>query len=118
MDQSGASVASNRPIKIYTLYAVKLDSLIEFRDGNGNNVADHARVYNSTTGGFTDYFNPLGDTLYKKVDLKTNWTRSPIIEANGTTYRNSTFKLTAQNQPYSAGAKYTRSLPGLRPLVR
>lgn len=118
VDQSGASVASNRPIKIYTLYAVKLDSLIEFRDGNGNNVADYARVYNSTTGGFTDYFNRLGDTLYKKVDLKTNWTRSPIVEANGTTYRNWMFNLTAQNQPYSAVANYTGSVAGVLPLVR
>src|SRR2546428_11591844 len=118
VDQAGASVASNRPIKIYTLYAVKLDSLIEFRDGNGNNVADYARVYNSTTGGFTDYFNRLGDTLYKKVDLKTNWTRSPIIEANGATYRNWTFNLTAQNQPYSAVAKYTGAVAGIRPLGR
>src|SRR3989442_7566534 len=118
VDQSGASVGSNRPIKIYTLYAVKLDSLIEFRDGNGNNVADYARVYNSTTGCFTDYFNRLGDTLYKKVDLKTNWTRSPIVEANGTTYRNWMFNLTAQNQPYSAVANYTGSAAGVLPLVR
>src|SRR5438552_13297296 len=118
VDQSGASVASNRLIKIYTLYAVKLDSLMEFRDGNGNNVADYARVYNSTTGGFTDYFNRLGDTLYKKVDLKTNWTRSPIVEANGTTYRNWMFNLTAQNQPYSAVANYTGSVAGVLPLVR
>jgi len=118
VDQAGASVASNRPIKIYTLYALKLDSLIEFRDGNGNSVADYARVYNSMTGGFTDYFNRLGDTLYKKVDLKTNWTRSPIVEANGTTYRNWMFNLTAQNQPYSAVANYTGSVAGVLPLVR
>src|SRR5437870_6910281 len=117
-DQANTSVATNRPIKIYTLYALKLDSLIEFRDGNGNNIADYARAYNSTTGGFTDYYARLTDTLYKKVDLKTNWTRSPIVAANGTTYRNWMFNLTAQNQPYSAVANYTGSLPGIRPLVR
>src|SRR5437870_10889226 len=118
VDQSGASVASNRPIKIYTLYAVKLDSLIEFRDGNGNNVADYARVYNSTTGGFTDYYARLTDTLYKKVDLRTNWTRSPIVEANGTTYRNWTFSLSAQNLTYAPVANYTGSVAGVLPLVR
>ncbi len=117
-DQAGGTVASNRPIKIYTLYAVKLDSLIEFRDGNGNGIADYARVYNSTTGRFTNYFSRLGDTLYKKVDLNTNWTRSQIVEANGTTYRNWTFDLTARNRTYSAVANYTGSVAGVLPLVR
>ena len=117
-DQANTSVATNRPIKIYTLYALKLDSLIEFRDGNGNNIADYARAYNSTTGGFTDYYARLTDTLYKKVDLRTNWTRSPIVEANGTTYRNWTFSLSAQNLTYAPVANYTGSVAGVLPLVR
>src|SRR5213596_2003081 len=117
-DQANTSVATNRPIKIYTLYALKLDSLIEFRDGNGNNIADYARAYNSTTGGFTDYYARLTDTLYKKVDLRTNWTRSPIVEANGTTYRNWTFSLSAQNLTYAPVANYTSSVAGVLPLVR
>src|SRR3989449_8598578 len=33
-DEQGRSYAENRPIKIYTLYAVQLDSLVEFRDSN------------------------------------------------------------------------------------
>ncbi len=117
VDQAGASVATNRPIKIYTLYAAKLDSLIEFRDLNGNGIADYARVYNSTTGGFTTYIN-RGDTLFKKVDLNTNWTLSPIVQANGTSYRNWTFNLTARNLPYTAVANYTGSVAGVLPLVR
>src|SRR5260221_632970 len=40
------------------------------------------------------------------------------MEAEGTTYRNWTFNITAQNQPYSAVANYTGSLAGIRPLVR
>src|SRR5437867_13075726 len=44
-DEQGRSYAENRPIKIYTLYAVKLDSLVEFRDSNGNGIANYARVY-------------------------------------------------------------------------
>jgi hypothetical protein len=118
VDPSGGIVASNRPIKIYTLYAVKLDSLIEFRDGNGNGIADYARVYNATTGRFTNYFGRLGDTLYKRVDLNTNWTRSPIVEGSGATYRNWTFNLTAQDQPYAAVANYSGSVAGALPLVR
>src|SRR5712664_1633950 len=78
VDQGGRSVAENRSIKIYTLYAVKLDSLVEFRDLNVNSIADYARVYNATTHRFSDYIN-RGDTLYKKVDLNTNWTASPVV---------------------------------------
>src|SRR5207249_2320051 len=115
---ANTSVATNRRIKIYTLYALKLDSLIEFRDGNGNNIADYARAYNSTTCGFTDYYARLTDTLYKKADLRTNWTRSPIVEANGTTYRNWTFSLSAQNLTYAPVANYTGSVAGVLPLVR
>src|SRR6266704_723030 len=47
VDQQSRPVTENRPIKIYTLYAVKLDSLVEFKDSNGNGIANYARVYNS-----------------------------------------------------------------------
>src|SRR5256886_10559842 len=99
-DTQNRTIAENRPIKIYTLYAVKLDSIIEFRDTNRNNVADYGRLYNSTTGRFSDYFNRL-DTLYKKVDLHTNWTRDAIQRTNDTTYRTWTFNLTAGNLSYT-----------------
>src|SRR5437867_12721121 len=78
-DGQGRSYAENRPIKIYTLYAVKLDSLVEFRDSNGNGIANYARVYNSTTDRFSDYIN-RADTLYKKVDLNTSWTAGSIVQ--------------------------------------
>src|SRR3989442_11208250 len=35
-DEQGRSYAENRPLKIYTLYAGKLDSLVESIDSNGN----------------------------------------------------------------------------------
>src|SRR2546426_1149421 len=70
-DEQGRSYAENRPIKIYTLYAVKLDSLVEFKDSNGNGIANYARVYNTTTDRFSDYMN-RADTLYKKVDLNVS----------------------------------------------
>src|SRR3989441_1352167 len=100
-DAQGRSYAENRPIKIYTLYAVKLDSLVEFKDSNGNGIANYARVYNTTTDRFSDYIN-RADTLYKRVDLNTSWTAGSIIQSNGTAYRSWTFHLTAQNLPYAA----------------
>src|SRR2546422_16749 len=115
-DEQGRSFAENRPIKIYTLYAVKLDSLVEFKDSNGNGIADYARVYNSTTDRFSDYIN-RADTLYKKVDLNTSWTAGSIVQSNGTAYRSWTFNLSAQNLPYVAVANYTGSVAGTLPLV-
>jgi len=116
-DQQGGNVAQNRPIKIYTLYAVKLDSLVEFKDSNGNGIANYARVYNSTTDRFSDYLN-RADTLYKKVDLNTSWTAGSIVQSNGTAYRSWTFNLSAQNLPYVAVANYTGGVAGTLPLVR
>ena len=117
VDQQGRTVAENRPIKIYTLYAVKLDSLVEFKDSNGNGIANYARVYNGTTDRFSDYIN-RADTLYKRVDLNTSWTASAIVQSNGTTFRSWTFNLSAQNLPYAAIANYTGSVAGTLPLVR
>ena len=118
VDPQNRSVAQNVPLKIYTLYAVKLDSIVEYRDNNPrNNVADYGRVYNSTTGRFTNYFNRV-DTLYKKVDLKTNWTASPITSSTGTDYRSWTFNLTAGNLTYTNVANYTAPISGPTPLVR
>src|SRR5438034_1160195 len=79
VDSQGRTLLDNRAIKIYTLYAMKLDSIVEFRDNNGNGIADYARVYNGTTNRFSNYINRAGDVLYKKVDLNTNWTAGPIV---------------------------------------
>src|SRR5438309_1746375 len=101
VDPQNRSVSQTRPIKIYTLYAVKLDSIVEFRDRNANSVADYGRLYNSTTSRFSDYFNRI-DTLYKKVDLHTNWTAGTIVRSSGPDYRSWTFNLTAGNLSYTA----------------
>jgi hypothetical protein len=121
VDSQGRSIIENRAIKVYTLYAMKLDSIVEFRDGNNNNVADYFRAFNGTTGKFSNYYaRPAsGDTLYKRVDLNTNWTAGPIVRANGTGYRSWTFNLSAQNLSYGAVANYTGPMPGAPlPLVQ
>src|SRR5882762_8785014 len=56
VDSQGRTILDNRAIKVYTLYAIKLDSIVVFRDLNGNNVANYARGYNSTTNSFSNYF--------------------------------------------------------------
>ena len=117
VDSQGRDVASNRPIKVYTLYAVKLDNLLEFRDENRNGIAEYARTYNETTERFSDYVN-AGDTLYKKADLHRNWTRSAIVRTNTTTTRSWTFNLTAQGLPYERIAGWTGSTAGSLESVR
>ena len=117
VDPQNRSVSQNRPIKIYTLYAVKLDSIVEFRDRNANSVADYGRLYNSTTSRFSDYFNRI-DTLYKKVDLHTNWTAGTIVRSSGPDYRSWTFNLTAGNLSYTAIANSSANTALPTPLVR
>ncbi len=111
----GQQVAANRPIKIYTLYAIKLEDIIEFRDSNGNKVADHTRTYDGSN--FT-YLQEGADNFYKKVGLRTSWTRSPIVRSNGTEWRNWNFNVSAQNLPYQPVANYSGSLAGGVELVR
>jgi len=118
VDSQGRTILDNRAIKVYTLYAMKLDSIVEFRDLNGNNVANYARGYNSTTNSFSNYFG-RGDTLYKRVDLHTNWTLGSINRTSGTTFRSWTFNLSAQNLSYRAVANYSGGLPAAPlPLVQ
>src|SRR5436189_612136 len=117
VDSQGRTLLDNRAVKIYTLYAMKLDSIVEFRDNNGNGIADYARVYNGTTNRFSNYINRAGDVLYKKVDLNTNWTAGPIVRTNGTGYSSWPSDFNATNLSYSAVANYTGSVAGVLPLV-
>lgn len=121
VDTQDRAVGQNRPVKVYTLYAIQLDSILEFRDRNLNGLADYGRLYNDTTGQFSDYYARAGgttDTLYKKVDLHTNWTASPIVRSNDTQNRSWSFNLTAGNLSYLPIANYTGITPGALPTVR
>jgi hypothetical protein len=113
-DQQGKQVASNRPIKIYTIYAIKLDDIVEFRDRNTVGIADYTRSYNGTD--FTGY--QLTDTFYKKVSLRASWTRGSIQENNGTEWRSWTFNLSAINLPYVVPTNFSGTASGSLPLAR
>jgi len=114
-DQLGNRLQENRPIKIYTLYAMRLDNLVEFEDQDGNGLADYQRGVSD--GNFTTY-TPLADNLYKRVRLDTAWNRNAIERSNGTEWRSWTFSLEATNLSYEAVANYTGSVAGVLPLVR
>ncbi|QLH74665.1 MAG: hypothetical protein HPY73_03845 [Methanomassiliicoccales archaeon] len=104
INAQGVTLAKEKLVKVYTIQAVKLDSIFEFDDGNGNGVASYTRMFNPDTGSFSSYQPVSGgqDELVKRVDLSTAWERSEVenSEDNGTIIW--TFSLTAYGLPYQA----------------
>ena len=103
-DSDGNLVEGNHTIKIATLYAVKLDDILEFNDTErslSNGTLLGHRVYQN--GNFTGTYNSL-EQIYKKVDLNTAWTQSEVVDQTVGDTRTWTFDLTASDLPYvSAG---------------
>lgn len=103
-DREGNVVEADHPIKVYTMYAVKLDTLLEFGDLNDNGILQYHRVY--AMGNFTgDYISQ--EPIYKMVDLKTSWTQSDVEYAETDDSRNWSFDLTATDLPYVPMDNYT-----------
>ncbi len=103
-DSDGDLVVGNHTVKIYTMYAVKLESMLEFNDTNDNSLLQYHRVYQNYN--FTgDYVS--AEPLYKKVDLKTSWDSSPAQYAETEDDRTWSFDLTANDLPYEPLQNYT-----------
>lgn len=103
-DREGNLVEANRSVKIYTMYAVKLESLLEFNDSNENGVLQYQRMYQNDN--FTGRYVSQ-EQLYKKVDLKTAWESSAVQESRTDDTRTWTFDLTATDLPYIPLQNYT-----------
>lgn len=97
-DTTGRQIATNLPVRYWAPYAIKLLDLVEFRDDNGNGIADYGRGYDSLTGNST-WFSEI-DTIPKRADLTTTWTRGPIARSGDAGSRMWSFNLTARNLPY------------------
>jgi len=95
-NNNGEMVEENRAVKIYTMYAVKLDSMLEFNDSDEDGILNYTRTYDGDE--FKDY--TYDETVYKKVDLNVAWDASEIVETDGDDCREWTFSLTATNLPY------------------
>ncbi|OGS41501.1 MAG: hypothetical protein A3K67_01465 [Euryarchaeota archaeon RBG_16_62_10] len=102
-DTEGKLVDDNRTMKVYTLYAVKLDDMLEFDDENGNGTLQYYRQY--AAGNFTGYVSQ--EPIFKKVDLKTAWDASPVVEEDDGDVRSWSFDLTATDLPYQPLEDYT-----------
>ncbi len=109
VNEPNGTVLAQQPLKIYTLYAVKLDRLIEYNDSNANGVLN----YTPTIGNTMNDILGLGQQqIYKGVNLDTAWTASNW--QNGTEDGNLTwsFTLTATNLSYNAPPRYANDSKG------
>jgi hypothetical protein len=96
-DQDGNLVEGNRTVKIYTLYAVRLDDIVEFDDVNDNGTLAYHRLYQS--GNFTGEYAAL-EPIYKMVDMKSAWTQSEVAYEETDESRRWAFDLAAYDLPY------------------
>lgn len=89
----------NFPIKVYTFYGMKLDTILEFNDTNGDGIFNFKR--NKDPNYWWDLwdYEPLCN---KKIDLTTAWTPSDVITSENKTSQEKTwqFSLTAKNKNY------------------
>ncbi len=95
-NMDGEVIEDNRTVKVYTMYAVKLDSMLEFDDVNDDGLLNYTRSYDGDE--FANY--TYEETVYKKVDLTTAWNASEVIETDGDDSRSWEFSLTAEDLPY------------------
>lgn len=103
-DTEGGVVAKNVTIKIYTIYAVKLDDMLEFNDSNSDGVLQGHRIYSGGT--FTGDYAHI-EPIFKKVDLNTSWEQSPVRYAETADSRTWSFDLSAKDLPYIQEDNYS-----------
>ncbi len=103
-DNEGNVLAKNVTLKIYTIYAVKLEDMLEFNDSNGDGVLQGHRIYSG--GDFTgDYAHT--EAIYKSVSLNTTWEQSAVTSSESSGSRTWAFSPTATDLPYIAQDNYT-----------
>jgi hypothetical protein len=98
-DADGNLLQENYTIKVYTMYAVKLDCIVEFDDVDDNDLLQYQRTYNELEGDFSTYSGP--EPILKKVDLETAWNASEVAYAEDGDDRSWEFDLTANDLPYT-----------------
>ena len=98
-DGDGEILQEDYSLKVYTMYAVKLDSIVEFDDIDENGVLQYQRTYNEAESEFTTYGGP--EPTPKKVDLSAAWTASEVQPADKDGVKSWEFSLTASNLTYT-----------------
>lgn len=98
-DVNGGLVANRYPIVVKTIRVQKLEDVFEYYDADNDEVCDYSRDYTGLRYG--DYL--WHEPVYKKVSLRTAWTRSPVnetLDPEGK-WGSWAFSLTAENLTYT-----------------
>ncbi len=103
-DSQGALVEANHTIKIYTLYAVKLEDIVEFNDSSGDGMLQAHRVYSG--GVFTGQYVHT-EQIFKSVSLNTSWDQSAVTSQETGDQRSWSFSLSANDLSYEPLYNYT-----------
>ena len=94
-------VQANHTIKVYTMYAVKLDNLIEYNDSNQDGMLQYHRGYDTISEMMGRNYTS-SEMMYKMVSMATAWNSTEVVN---TTMADSTvfsFSLTANDQSYTS----------------
>jgi hypothetical protein len=95
---NGNKVKDNIPMKVYTIYVVKLDNLLEFNDLNCNGIADFIRTGDGLNRTSIQPIEPI----YKGVSLKTAWNASGEKSSSDPANKSKSYEITisAKDQSY------------------
>lgn len=98
-DDEGNVIEHNFPLKLYTFYGLKLETMLEFNDENGDGICNFAK--NPDAAWWESKWEH--ETIYnKRIDMKTAWTASNVTSSTDEDAKEKTweFSLTAENQEY------------------
>ncbi len=97
-DTENASYAQGEPVAIRTIYAVRLASLFEFNDTNGDGICNLTRIGT----GFGALSLVKNEPILKAVDLNTSWQPGNVKAASNNTekWKSWEFTITARDLPY------------------
>jgi len=109
VNEPNGTVLAQKPLKIYTLYAVKLDRLIEYNDSNSNGVLNYTPAIGNT---MADILGLGQQQIYKGVNLNTAWTASNWQNSTENGNLTWSFTLTATNLSYNAPLRYANDSKG------
>ncbi len=94
-------VQANHTIKVYTMYAVKLDNLIEYNDSNQDGMLQYHRGYDMISEMMGSNYTS-SETMYKMVSMATAWNSTAVVNTTTADSTVFSFSLTANDQPYTS----------------
>ncbi len=96
-DRSGGKLSSNYPLRVQSIFAMRMNNMFEFNDTNDNGICDYQRHGDGLNKG--DFY--MHEPIYKGVSLKTAWEKSAVTRTQGENSTTWEFSLTARNLTYT-----------------